>query len=267
MRPAAWRSRLAARVALAVVLALAWPAAGTAGPAAASDGPSSAISLCTPHQHLDVDARYALYNDVFGSRKQCLVNQNRSPNFRVSASGAASKNQEPQAFPDIFYGCSRGWCSPGTTLPTRVSALNHPQASWNSDDRAGGLWDSVFDLWFPRTRQTNGQPNGAELMIWLNDRGYQIPTYDHGRYVHIEGASWYFDHWRTCLAGTCWNYVRFWRVHSTSHVSGLWLKPFITAAERSGLIKQSWWLETISAGYELWKDGHGLATTSFSARP
>jgi Glycosyl hydrolase family 12 len=266
MRPAAWRSRLAARVALAVVLALAWPAAGTAGPAAASNGPSSAISLCTPHQHLDVDARYALYNDVFGSRKQCLVNTNRWANFRVSTSDAASKNQEPQAFPDIFYGCSRGWCSPGTTLPARVSALSHPQANWYSDDRAGGVWDAALDLWFPRTRQTSGQPNGAELMIWLNDRGSAIPTYDHGRYVRIDGASWYFDHWRTCLSGTCWNYVRFWRVHPASHVRGLSLNPFIATAERSGLIERSWWLETISAGYELWRGGRGLATTWFSAR-
>jgi endoglucanase len=257
-------------LALAVVLALAWPAAGATGPAAASiaasDGASSTVSLCKTYQHLNVGGRYALYNDTFGSRKQCLVNRNGWSNFRVSASDAASKNQEPQAFPDIFYGCSRGWCSPGSSLPERVSALDHPQASWYSDDGAGGLWDSIFDLWFPKTRQTNGQPNGAELMIWVNDRGYQIPTYDHGQYVRIDGTSWYFDHWRPCLKGTCWNYVRFWRVHRTSHVHRLSLNPFIQTAERSGLIERSWWLETISAGYELWRGGRGLDTTWFSAR-
>jgi hypothetical protein len=265
LRPAIRRSRLAWRVALAVVLAAAWPAADATGPATASAGTSS-VSLCTPRQHLNVGAGYALYNDVFGSRKQCLVNRNGWANFRVSASDAASKNSEPVAFPDIFYGCSRGWCSPGSALPARVSALSHPQANWYSDDRADGVWDAALDLWFPRTRQTDGQPNGAELMIWLNERGSEIPTYDHGRYVQIDGASWYFDHWRTCLSGTCWNYVRFWRVHRVSRARGLSLNPFIDTAEHSGLIERSWWLETISAGYELWQGGRGLDTTWFSAR-
>jgi hypothetical protein len=68
------------------------------------------------------------------------------------------------------------------------------------------------------------------------------------------------------MQGTCWNYVRFWRVHPSSHVRRLPLKPFISAAGRDGLIRRSWWLESIAAGYELWRHGAGLTTTWFWAR-
>jgi hypothetical protein len=147
-----------------------------------------------------------------------------------------------------------------------VSALTAPEASWYNRDRAAGRWNTAFDVWFSRSRQTWGQPNGAELMIWLNEREFQIPTYDEGRYVRIEGTWWYFDHWRPCWDGVCWNYVRFWRLRSTWHVRHLWLNPFIRTVERAGLISRSWWLETIAAGYELWWGGRGLATTWFWAR-
>jgi hypothetical protein len=227
--------------------------------------------LCQRYQHLDVSdgdgPGYTIYNDMFGSSGQCLVNQGGGTNFRVTASDAFSRKAQPVGFPDIFYGCSRGTCSPGTALPRRVSALRDPQVSWYSTDRASGQWNAAFDIWFGRRRQVSGQPDGAELMIWLDERGAAVPTYDGGKYRREDGATWYLDHWRTCLDRTCWNYVRFWRVRRTTHVTRLALGPLIDAAERSGLIKRSWWLESIAAGYELWQHGAGLATTWFSASP
>lgn len=256
MRPAI------ALVALAAVSALAWPVTATA----AAGARTSRTSMCVRYQHLDVDGRYTVYNDTFGSPAQCLVNRDRWANFQVTVSKASTRGPETQAFPDIYYGCSRGWCSPGSTLPERVSALKSPEASWYNHAQAAGRWNAAFDVWFSRGRQTSGQPNGAELMIWLDAHSYRIPTTDHGRFVRIEGTWWYFDHWHPCRSGACWNYVRFWRSRSTWHVHNLQLAPFIKAAERAGLISRSWWLETISTGYELWRGGQGLATTRFSAR-
>ncbi len=259
--------RAAALAALtAISLAIAHPASASA---AKRQRPVS-FSFCRRYQHLNVGnslgTRYTVYNDMFGSPTQCLANSNRWSNFQVAKSAAFSRNQEPQAFPDIYYGCSRGWCSPDTVLPLRVYALNRPETSWYTTDRAGGQWDVAYDLWFSRTRQISGQPNGAELMIWLNERGSRVPTYDGGRYLRIAGTSWYMDHWRPCRQRTCWNYVRFWRVHRTSQVSHLWLDPFIRSAEGKRLIERSWWLDSIAAGYEIWRNGTGLATTWFSAR-
>jgi hypothetical protein len=262
----AWRSRLATLVALATVAPLVWSASATASTGTSTGGRTFRIVMCAPHQHLIVDHRYFVRNEVFGSPGQCLINHNRWANFQVTVSKASTGGPESLAYPDIYYGCLRGLCSPGTTLPARVYALKSPEASWYTRDRASGRWNTAFDVWFSRKPQTAGQHNGTEMMIWLNESDFRIPTYDHGRYVRIEGARWYFDHWRTCQQGTCWNYVRFWRVPSTWHVRHLWLNPFIKTAERAHLINRSWWLEAIAAGYELWRGGQGLTTTWFSTR-
>jgi hypothetical protein len=42
--------------------------------------------------------------------------------------------------------------------------------------------------------------------------------------------------------------------------------PFIQFAIHVGMIKTSWWLTSVHAGYELWSGGRGLATTWFNAR-
>jgi hypothetical protein len=41
------------------------------------------------------------------------------------------------------------------------------------------------------------------------------------------------------------------------------LKKFIAIAIRRGLIRRSWWLENIEAGFEVWRGGVGLASTRF----
>ena len=39
----------------------------------------------------------------------------------------------------------------------------------------GNAYDVAYDIWFNQTPATNGQPNGAELMIWLNHNGSVQP--------------------------------------------------------------------------------------------
>jgi cellulose 1,4-beta-cellobiosidase len=253
------------RAAVLLLLAAVGAAAALPGDAVAAAGQYRVTSLCRPSQHLNAGS-YTIYNEMLGSREQCLANRNGWSNFRVTASAADSRGPRPLGYPDVYYGCSRRWCSPGTVLPRRVDRLRSPETSWYTTDRAGGQWDASYDLWFTKNRQISGHPNGAELMIWLDERGSSLPTYDGGRFVRTDGASWYMDHWRPCMQGTCWNYVRFWRVHPSTRVRRLRLKPFISVAGRDGLIRRSWWLESIAAGYELWRHGAGLATTWFWAR-
>jgi hypothetical protein len=38
----------------------------------------------------------------------------------------------------------------------------------------------------------------------------------------------------------------------------------MAAAERRGLMKRSWWLTSVEAGFEIWRGGVGLSTTQFS---
>ena len=50
-------------------------------------------------------------------------------------------------------------------------------------------------------------------------------------------------------------------VHS---VRRLWIMPFIRFLEGRRLIRPSWWLTSVHAGYELVSGGQGLTTTSFN---
>ena len=44
--------------------------------------------------------------------------------------------------------------------------------SWSTAQPGGGNdYDVAYDIWFNQAPATSGQPNGTELMIWLNHNG------------------------------------------------------------------------------------------------
>jgi len=260
------RRRLAAAV--AVTTAVLTTATLIAGPAsAASTRVAQVAMLCRSRQRMTVHTssgtRYVVKNDNYGGRPECLAVRGRWPNFTVTNSSALSRNKEPQAYPFILYGCSWGTCSPKSELPRQVSALNRPSATWDTSQHASGKWDASFDIWFGRHAMTTGQAP-TEMMIWLNARHVKVSK--HTRKVWLDGARWYFLHWRTCHHGACWRYTQFRRVRAVTGVHGLRLTPFIHELEAKHWVRPSWYLEAIDAGFELWHGGAGLATTWFSAR-
>ena len=176
-----------------------------------------------------------------------------------------------QAYPFTGVGCAYALCSQGTDLPRRVRSLSpRTNTSWTWWGSTNGFWNASFDIWFDTRNQTTTQDNGAELMIWLRTP----PGYTPGHLVWVRGNWFWFTSWRTghtvCHAGRCqrqtWNYIQFRFLRTTHGVRGLRLLPFIQFAERRGLIRPSWWLTSVHAGYELWSGGRGLATTWFNAR-
>ena len=183
-----------------------------------------------------------------------------------------------QAYPFTGVGCAYSLCSRQTDLPMPVRAL--PEAANTSfawTGSAPGSWNASYDIWFDHHDQITGQDNGAELMIWLRPN----PGYRGGVRVHISHQWYWFVHWRTCnsagqagvtppragpgdFAGTCWNYVQFRFLSVVHGVQKLWIKPFISFLEGQDLVRPSWWLTSIHAGYELVSGGKGLTTTGFS---
>jgi Glycosyl hydrolase family 12 len=170
-----------------------------------------------------------------------------------------------KAFPDIYRGCSWGVCSASSNLPRRVSALNAPIATWYTSENAAGTWNAAFDIWFTKSEETTGQANGAELMIWLNTHNYGRPRAGTPT-VWVGHHKYWMVHWVPCHNGACWNYIQFRRVHPTWGVKRLRIGPFISRAERHGLIRSWWWMENIEAGFEIWSGGTGLATKWFWAK-
>jgi Glycosyl hydrolase family 12 len=224
--------------------------------------------MCHRYQHVTVTGasgtRFLVKNDNFGGHPECLANQDGKANFTVTKSLRLASHKKVQAYPFIMLGCSWGTCSPGGELPRRISSLSQPGVSWQTTQKAGGTWDSAFDIWFGKRSMRTGQANG-ELMIWLGERNRPVPA--RAKVVTVEHTRWYVVHARPCYNGTCWSYVQFRRVRPVLAVTDLPLAPFISRAEAHGWIKPSWWLENIEAGFEIWDGGTGLATRSFGARP
>jgi len=208
-------------------------------------------------------AHYILKNDNYGGKRECLSNQGGRTNFMVVRSGARAGNIEPVAYPDIFLGCSWGVCSPHSGLPKRADRLHSLVTSWYTLQQANGQWSAGYDIWFSRTRRVHGQADGAELMIWLNSKGFPPNRWP---VVEIDHLRWHLAHWTTSRNGRRWNYIQFRRVTPTTHVSNLNVIPFLRAAERYGFVRPHWWLTSVEAGFEIWRGGVGLGTTSFSVR-
>jgi hypothetical protein len=227
--------------------------------------------LCRRYQHVAASgargASLVVRNDSYGGAGLCLTNVNRWANFAVLWSTARHAGPEPVAFPNIFYGCSWGVCSPGTSLPRRLSRLGNPVTSWYTAGNPAGRWDVAYDIWFARKRRTSGQDLGAEIMLWLRTRGLGRPAAADS--LVIDRRRWHLEYWITTnpATGDRWPLIIFQMIHPRGYVRHLALMPFFRQAENLGLLHRSWWLTAIEAGFEVWRGGAGLRTTSFWIRP
>ena len=229
---------------------------------------ASTTQMCRPYQHMSAANRlgqaFIIRNDNYGGQWECMSNSGGQPNFVVTQSSDDSGSR-PAAFPYIFLGCSWGLCTTGSGLPARVSALHEPQTTWDISQHAGGTWDATYDIWFDQTRITTGQATGGELMIWLNSHGLPAPG-PRTPIVWEDHARWYLQSWITHHAGHKWRIIQFRRVKPTGQVVNLDLSAFIHRAENHDWIRSSYWMLNIDAGFEIWRNGNGLATNYFAAR-
>jgi hypothetical protein len=109
----------------------------------------------------------------------------------------------PAAYPDVYIGCHWGNCTANTgkPFPVQVQAVASLQSNWQINVPGGqnptaptnGVWDAAYDIWMDTnargclttsdptsclkynasdTVSINGQNDGAEIMIWVNNSGY-----------------------------------------------------------------------------------------------
>jgi hypothetical protein len=223
----------------------------------------ASILLCNQRASLPIADAYAIKNDNFMGVPQCLSAPSaEQPSFEVAVSKANSRGVEPLSYPEIFVGCTWGLCSPDSPLPARLDTLRDPRTTWVTSQRAGGIWNAAYDLWFDKYPMHNGQATGAELMIWLNSKGTASSA--GWPIVKLDDTRWYLVTWVTKGHGKRWRYISFRKVDPTWQVRHLELDPFFAVAERNGWIKPDWYLLNVEAGFEIWQGGRGLTTRSFS---
>jgi cellulose 1,4-beta-cellobiosidase len=207
---------------------------------------------------------YTVENDEWGSSAPECITTGGATDFTVTKSSIANAtNGAPGGYTALYKGCHWGACTSGSGFPIRVSDIGASRVttSWNTSQPGGGNdYDVAYDIWFNQTPATSGQPNGTELMIWLNHNGPVQPFGSRvASDVSIGGRG--YNVW---FGKQGWNTVSYTTTAGVDSVRNLDLQPFVADAVKRGYLSPSWYLIDVEAGFELWHGGAGLATRSFS---
>ena len=210
---------------------------------------------------------YIVQNDEWGSGAPESVTTDGNAGFTVTNSSVNNAaNGAPGGYPSIYAGCHWGNCTQGGlgVHPVQVTRLTIPgtvTTSWDTTQPGGSAaYDVAYDVWFNRTPVAAGQPDGAELMIWLNRHGAVQPFGSQVGTAKISGVS--YQVWE---GSQPWgNTVSYVMASPAASVRDLDLGALAADAVRRGYIRTSWYVIDVEAGFELWRGGAGLATDSFS---
>ena len=253
------RIRKAAGLAAAALITTGLVVAGPAGARAATQ-------LCQSQTTPVAGGTYTVQNNEWGSSAPECITTDGNADFAVANSSISNAtNGAPGGYPSIYQGCHWGNCTSGglSASPVQASAITAGTVttSWSTTQPGGSsAYDVAYDIWFNTTPTTSGQPNGTELMIWLNHNG---PVQPFGSQV-ATSASIGGRGYNVWFGTQGWNTVSYTMTSPATSVSGLDLAPLVQDAVRRGYIQPSWYLIDVEAGFELWQGGAGLATNSFS---
>jgi Glycosyl hydrolase family 12/Cellulose binding domain len=233
-----------------------------AAPATRSDAATS--TLCNSQSAAVSGGAYTVQNNEWGSSAAECITTDGNADFQVANSSIAnSTSGAPGGYPSIYKGCHWGACTSNSGFPIQVSAIHAGTVttSWSTSQPGGGNdYDVAYDIWFNQSPTTSGQPNGAEMMIWLNHNGPVQPFGSQvASNVSIGGRG--YNVW---FGNQGWNTISYSMTSGTTSVSNLDLQALVADAMSRGYIQPSWYLIDVEAGFELWQGGAGLATNSFS---
>ena len=189
--------------------------------------------------------------------------------------GKVATNGGPVGFPSHFIGSNGGRTTARSNLPKAVSALTTVPTSWTWDDggtlsdNSNNSYNATYDVWFssPSTGDPDSPsaPSGGYLMVWYHKPSDAQPI-GSIKYsgVSIPGVDGTWNVW-IGNNGTkpCISYVASKDVKSLSYDLNLFIKDAVQ--NRSGTIQSGWALTNVFAGFEIWRGGVGLQSTSFCA--
>jgi Glycosyl hydrolase family 12/Cellulose binding domain len=211
---------------------------------------------------------YTVQNNEFGSGASECITTNGSADFTVANSSIDNATDgAPGAYTSIFQGCHWGNCTSGglTATPIQVSALTTGKVttSWSTTQPGGSsnAYDVAYDIWFNQTPTTTGQPNGTELMVWLNHNG-SVQPYGSEVASDVTLGGHTYNIWYG--KQSTWDTVTFDMTSGTTSVSNLDIGTLTQDSVSLGYTESSWYLIDVEAGFELWQGGAGLETNSFS---
>lgn len=200
-------------------------------------------------------------NEWNSSAQQCAnVNTDTGSWSITQANFNLPTNGAPATYPSSYKGCHWGTCTSGSGLPIQVSQLASATSSWSTNQVPSGAYDVAYDIWFNSTPTTSGQPDGTELMIWINSRGGVQPFGSQTGTANLAGYSW--NVWTGNQ--TSWKIISYVLQGGATSVSNLDVKALINDAVARGSLNPAHYLIDSEAGFEIWQGGQGLGTNSYS---
>ncbi len=251
------RSALAAAAA-ALLLAAASLLAG-ASPAAAAP-----VTDCTAWGTTELQGGEYIYqqNEWNSTARQCVSADPATGAWSVTESSfALPTNGAPATYPSSYRGCHWGVCTADSGLPLRVADLGSARTSWSTTQVDSGAYNVSMDLWFNSAPVTDDQPDGTEVMIWMNHRGGVQPIGSRTGTAQLDGRTW--DVW-TGPGASGWKVISYVLQNGATEFAGLDVKGLIDDAVTRGSINPAHYLIDAEAGFEIWQGGQGLGTRSFS---
>ena len=177
----------------------------------------------------------------------------------TNANFANATNGSAAAYTSVYRGCHWGSCTVSNPFPIQVSNLASAESSLKLTQPTGYNNDAAYDIWFNQKPRAAGQPDGAEVMIWLNHQGTIQPFGSRTATATIEGEQ--YEVWTGKQSS--WKIVSYVASRPVTAVKGLNLMPFFADAVARGSVAPSWWLIDVEFGFEIWTGGMGLAVSEF----
>ncbi|MQA20045.1 RICIN domain-containing protein [Rugamonas rivuli] len=237
----------------------------------AYSAPSLAASTCDRYASYPVKGgTYTVITNFWNDKasgSQCVnVNQD---NGEWSVSNApSSPDSTPAAYPAIYKGCHWASCTKDSGLPLQAKAITYAPSRWRVTPGAGGDWDIAYDIWFSSgpVAPPSGQPDGAEIMIWINHSGSVQPAGTKTANVNINGMNWdVWTAWNNPSGWPRWNIVSYVATSPVNAVN-FDLVPFFRDSVGRKAVDNNWYLLDVEAGTELWRNGAGFVSGDFDVQ-
>ena len=198
-------------------------------------------------------------NENDSSLEECATTN--GVGFTITTAGFKNAtNGSAAAYTSIYQGCHWGTCTSSDPFPIQESNIASATSSVSFTQPSGYNNDAAYDIWFNQTSKASGQPDGAEVMIWLNRQGAIQPFGSRVATATIDGAQ--YEVW--IGSQRSWKIVSYVASSPVTSVSELNLLPFFGDAVTRGSLDPSWWLIDVEFGFEIWTGGKGLAISGFS---
>jgi cellulose 1,4-beta-cellobiosidase len=228
--------------------------------ATATNAPAQTM-LSGSQTAMTADGNYVIQNNEWNSGAAESITSDLGEDFTVARSSISNAtNGAPGGYPSIYQGCHWGACSGGNLATHPVQGGTGVTSSWSTTQPAdSNVYDVAYDNWFNSTPTTSGQPDCAELMVWLNHNGPVQPFGSDVGAATVDGTSYHV--W---FGTQAWPTISYVMTNPATSVSNLNIGDLAADAVSRGFMPASCFLISVEAGFELWQGGQGLATNSFS---